>query len=242
MLASGLEFRDVAKRVEELVGAVPRVEPPRGRTDNERRDALNRLWRSSSPVRAGDPVSLWLARRVGEVGRVPGCLRYHPRIVYRGEEDTHHPAMIALVTGTDGRAATLHRTYLTKGGEKAAVERPRKLMEGGLPKGSSVRLGPYDAALGIAEGIETAFAASELFSVPCWAALTAGNLAQWVPPDGVRDVVVFGDSDLTYTGQAAAYALANRLSCNGVSVRVELPDQGQDWNDVLQQQKGFLNG
>ena len=39
-------------------------------------------------------------------------------------------------------------------------------MLGNMPAGASVRLMPHETVLGIAEGIETAFAASQLFSVP----------------------------------------------------------------------------
>jgi len=46
-------------------------------------------------------------------------------------------------------------------------------------------------------------------------------------------VAIFGDCDESFTGQAAAYALARRLVADGVSVVVRIPDtMGQDWADV----------
>ncbi len=59
-------------------------------------------------------------------------------------------------------------------------------------------------------------------------------MAKWMPPDPAREVLVFGDRDLKFGGQAAAYALAHRLAVRGLKVRVELPARpGADWNDVL---------
>ena len=45
--------------------------------------------------------------------------------------------------------------------------------------------------LGIAEGIETALAASYRFGVPVWSAI----LESWEPPTGVKRMIVFGDND-----------------------------------------------
>jgi putative DNA primase/helicase len=240
MLANGIEFKDAARRVEEFVGSAPRSDPSRGRGDEERRESLNRMWRSSSPVQPGDPVSLWLANRIGSAVTVPACLRYHPRCLYNGEPATWHPAMIAMVTGPNGEPVNLHRTYLTRDGQKAPVEQARRVMEGAMPKGSAVRLMPHEGKLGIAEGIETALAASVLYAVPVWAAINSSMLAQWLPPMDVTETVVFSDSDPKYGGQAASFSLAHRLACKGQTVRVELPRSlGQDWNDVLRQRGGW---
>jgi putative DNA primase/helicase len=60
-------------------------------------------------------------------------------------------------------------------------------------------------------------------------------LAEWVPPEGVEEVVVFGDNDAKYAGQAAAFALARKLSAKGMKASVKIPPIiGQDWNDVFQ--------
>jgi putative DNA primase/helicase len=110
-------------------------------------------------------------------------------------------------------------------------------MPGDVPEGSAVRLYPHNGALGIAEGIETAIAASELFKVPVWAALTESRLKTWEPPADVHTVYIFGDNDENLVGQSAAFALAKRLGQKRI-VKVEIPPSlGQDWNDFLLQER-----
>lgn len=145
--------------------------------------------------------------------------------------------MIAKVTAPDGKPCIIHRTYLTPDGQNLRVEggNARKVMSGSIPKGSAIRLMEHDKVLGIAEGIETAFAASRLFDVPVWAALNAGLLADWEPPEGVEEVAVFGDCDPGFAGQAAAFSLARRLAGKrGIRTSVHIPSTiGQDFNDVF---------
>lgn len=235
----GLEFRDAAREIEAHLGGAP-VEPSRvGMTDAEKRQAMNRVWTEAQVIQPGDPVALWLANRIG-LTTFPACLRTSLRLRYQGDQASYHPAMIAMVTGPDGKPATLHRTYLTNAGQKARVEEPRRLMAGAVPKGSAIRLADHGPVLGIAEGIETAFAATALFGVPCWSAINTTILSQWEPPECVREIIVFGDNDPKFGGHAAAYALAHRLAARSSrTASVKIPDIiGQDWNDVwLQQQE-----
>jgi putative DNA primase/helicase len=239
MLVTGLSFHDVARRIEAVVGSarVDVVKPEdSAKRQREARELANSLWLGASSVRYGDSVSRWLAHRVGQA-YAPPCLRYHPALPYRHDngQNSNHPAMLALVIGPAGKPASLHRTYLTEEGRKAEVDKPRKLLPGlEVPRGSAVRLWELETAvLGIAEGIETAFSACKLFSVPVWAALCARGLETWQPPEGVRKVLVFPDNDTSGVGQAAAAKLAKRLTGAGLEVSVHIPSKlGQDWNDV----------
>ena len=134
-----------------------------------------------------------------------------------------------------GKPAILHRTYLTYEGEKAPLEQPRRLMPGSVPKGAAIRLGQVTEAIGIAEGIETALSASAMFGLPVWATMSTAVMASWEPPAGVERVTIFGDNDNGFGGQAAAYALAHRLTTRKVSVMVRIPHHqttGNDWNDI----------
>ena len=79
--------------------------------------------------------------------------------------------------------------------------------------------------------------------MPVWAAINGALLAKWVPPEEARTIHIFGDNDINFTGQAKAFALANRISVQFErEVVVRIPDIiGQDWNDVLRGQ-GHDNG
>ncbi len=223
-------FAEAARRVEALVGSIPSLPAARPPVASAR--SLRALWAASVRVTPGDPVDQWLKRRVGAI-EVPSCLRYVARCSH--PDGGTHPAMVALVSDKDGKPATLHRTYLTEDGHKAVGRSPRCLMPGPVPDGGSVRLAPPGPSLGVAEGIETALSASILFRVPVWAALNEGQMAKWVPPAGVERVLIFGDADSNFTGQAAAYALAKRLARTH-AVQVHIPGRlGSDWNDELEE-------
>jgi putative DNA primase/helicase len=211
MAVNGWNFRVAATHVEALIGTADRVEPKPAITEQDRRASFNRLWQSSKLVEPGDPVALWLGARV-RVREIPPCLRTVSRMRYQADPPSWHPGMVAMVTGPDGKPATLHRTYLTAEGRKAEIEEPRLLMPGPFPKGGAIRLAPHHDILGIAEGIETAFAASALFSIPCWAAGNDSGVAAWIPPEEVAEVIIFADNDENFAGQAAAHRLAHRLS------------------------------
>ena len=181
----------------------------------------------------GDPVWLYLNNRVG-LEFVPSCFRHHPALPYvEGDIVDYHPALVAAVSSHEGQGIAVHRIYLTSDGHKANVEKAKKLLAGRPLNGASIKIGAAGEALGIAEGIETALSASRMFSVPVWAAISATLLEQWMPPEGVKTVIVFGDNDASYTGQSSAFALAKKLTNKGFSVEVRIPDQtGKDWADA----------
>jgi len=197
---------------------------------------MNGLWRSSRPVQSDDPVGRFLARRVG-LNSFPACLRTAREVRYGSDGKSLFAAMIAMVSAPDGMASTSHRTYLTELGFKAPVGEPRLWMPGGIASGSAIRLAPATDTLGIAEGLETALSVSLLFDVPCWSAGNAAMLAAWQPPDEAERIIIFGDNDPNYAGQAAAYTLARRLGFAKRAVDVRIPAEvGTDWNDVHQLQ------
>lgn len=233
----GVDFKGAAELIEPLIGSAAVHAPPKpAACDETKRRWMTDLWNGAHPVTAEDPAGMWLAKRTG-ISQYPPALRFHDAVVAVDEQDDRviMPAMLAKVCDTDGRPINVHRTYLTYRGDKAPIARARAFMPGSLPEGSSVRLYAAGEVLGIAEGIETAIAASLLHEVPCWAALNAGLLSRWTPPPGVRRVLVFADNDRNFAGQNAAYQLANRLAVKGkLDVEVRAPErEGFDWNDVL---------
>jgi len=240
MLVSGYDFKELldwlgdvdAPAVARVVAPAP---VPHAETSEAKRQRMNALWGKAMPVREADPAGLYLTSRLRRFPDRTG-LRYQPRCPY--PEGETWPAMLAIFVDADGTPSGLHRTYLTAEGRKAPVV-SAKLSLGRLRDGGAVRLtSSYGDTLGIAEGIETALAASLMFGVPCWAALNANRLAAWVPPSGVRKVTIFADNDDNFTGQTAAFDLAARLEGNGLSVHIETPtDTGRDWADMLMRQR-----
>lgn len=229
----GWDFATAAKRVDEVAGNVE-SEPAKKQIDPiARAGMLNRLWTGSTKLQACDPAFAYLVGRVQLPKVLPNCLRFAAQCP--SPDRIERPALLALVQRPDGEAANIHRTFLGPRG-KADMDDPRAMMPGDIPEGSAVRLFPvHGECLGIAEGIETAFAAAAKFGVPVWSAINTTMLTKWTPPPQVREVWVFGDNDAKFGGQAAAFRLAHKLTARfGLRVQVHVPDEtGHDWADRL---------
>ncbi|MBL8316376.1 MAG: toprim domain-containing protein [Rubrivivax sp.] len=143
------------------------------------------------------------------------------------------PAMLAPLVAPDGRMLAVHRTYLLHDGRKAEVPSVRKVTGAAGPlAGACIPLfKPMHGCIGIAEGIETALAAWCASGVPTVAAYSAGNLAAWQWPSGVRRIVIFADHDRA--GAEAADKLRRRTSAAGLGCNAMRPiTEGHDWADV----------
>ena len=143
------------------------------------------------------------------------------------------PGLVALVT--DARTAqpiSLHRTWVLASGEKAPIDTPRLLAAGHRKAGGVIRLYPREKGqpLGVAEGIETAQSLAWA-EVPVWAAIDAGNLAQFPVLPGVPELLIAVDADPA--GEAASAECAARWRAAGRRTRLVRPDEGcSDLNDV----------
>jgi putative DNA primase/helicase len=228
----------------------PRPRPPE-RDRESVIEALNRVWqRSLDPADPGaGPLRTYLDRRGLSGARLDGeVVRFHPALGYwqhNGHDEAEligrFPAMVALVTDSDGMPVTVHRTYLTADGRKAPVAEPKKLMgsPGHRLVGGAIRLSAPGPVLGVAEGVETALAVHLRTDMPVWSAVSAGLLARLEPPAGTSLVVIWADRDRSGAGQAAALSLRERLLGRGIAAAVHLPpgpipagEKGIDWADV----------
>lgn len=221
----GVDFMGAVKLIEGVIGPCPRddsteVEP--------RRETYGEILLREG-VRSGR--SKYLESR-GLI--VPPGLLFHKGVDYRdadGNITGKHPAMLAPVM-REGEFLSMHVTYL-QDGKKAPVDTVRKILPGKRANGGAVQLWPAAATMGVAEGIETAVAASMLFGIPVWAALNTSLLKAFDPPAVCQELVIFADHDENYAGHAAAYALAHAQS-NRVRIDVCMPGSpGDDWNDIL---------
>jgi putative DNA primase/helicase len=235
---TGLSFNELAERIRQMLGHSNEYQGPSGDMEEIRqREKMMHLWKQSIQIADVSPVAKYLRARLGG-----GSIRYdflrEAVSVFHPKDGNSYPAMIAKVAGYNDRAVNVHITYLTRSGTKADVEPPKRVMAGKLPDGCAIRLMPAAEIMGVAEGIESAISASLLFDMPVWACVNGGLLAKWRPPDIAHEIIVFGDNDLNYTGQAKAYELANRLEVHFKRrTKVMIPPRkDSDWNDYHQTQ------
>lgn len=230
----GWDFATAAKEVEAVLGIVEEDKP------TPKPDHKARLQHIQSELVAVTPVS-----QVGSylksrgVKSIPKTLKMHPKMRYYRSRDEFvtYPAMVAKIHDSAGNPVGYHVTYLQLG-QKAPETSPRKIIGELGEQGYAVRLFKPKHHLGVAEGLETAIAAKNLSGIPVWAVLNTNGMRDFVPPEGVTTVTIFADNDSNFAGQAAAYALARKLTIKRYKVRVIVPEKPDtDFLDVLIAQK-----
>lgn len=204
----------------------PLPEAPRKETAD--RNAC-RLWRGADALR-GSPAEVYLMKR--GLTQFSADLRFHPGTPLGPRGAVRFlPAMLAAVR-TDLGVIAVHRTFLdARTGRLAGFDRPKRAL-GSLQHGA-VRLAmPQGGRLGLAEGIETALSAMQLFGVPCWATLGNERFGLVTIPESVRELHLFVDhdagGDLAEERAREAYAAADR------HITAMRPTElDEDWNDIL---------
>lgn len=235
-----VDFRTAKQEIEKhLPGSTVRIAKASGQQE-WMRQWIAQMWMKASRLDGSDPASLYLMSRGINPETWPNQLRFLHSAPYKADDGSksYHPAMVAKYVSVDTKDFTLHITYLDGQGRKANLPVVRKLAPIPMPTGGAIRLSMSAETMGIAEGIETALSATQMFSIPVWAAVNAGSLMKWKPPITARNIIVFADNDGSFTGQMAAYSLAYRLRGEGLNVDVQMPQITDcDWNDVLIREK-----
>jgi putative DNA primase/helicase len=215
-----IDFKQAVQEVEKIIGIVKPVKhQPEEKITPE---VLREIFKTSHPVRKDDAVHKYLTTR--GISQIPHSLRCTSKC-WEPETKKHQRAMLAVFSLPTSEAVTMHRTFIDNEGHKLDIDKPKKMLPTLKPMtGGAVRLFEHTGQIGIAEGIETALAVHEMYAIPCWAALSAPLMEGFKPPVDVKEVIVFGDRDITYTGQKSAYTLANRLHIHDkIKVSVEFP-------------------
>ena len=148
-----------------------------------------------------------------------------------------------------GTPISIHRTWITATGKADLGEhKPRKLLWNHRSDGV-IRLWPdAEVTLGLVlgEGIETCLAAARAGLMPCWATISAGNLAAFPVLPGIEGLTILVDHDKPNpktgrrAGDEAAYKLAERYVAAGFDpardiVLVRSPVEGEDVADLESQ-------
>ncbi|TCD04132.1 virulence protein [Erythrobacteraceae bacterium CFH 75059] len=188
-----------------------------------------RLWRQAVTLR-GSPAEAYLAKR--GVTRLSAELRFHPRTPLGPRGAVRFlPAMLAGVR-TDLGVIAVHRTFLDPAATRlAAFERPKRAL-GSLQHGAVRLAPPRQGRLGLAEGIETALSAMQIFGVPCWATLGNERFGLVTIPESVRELHLFVDNDRG--GDLAEERGREAYRDEGRRILAKRPPNlDTDWNDAL---------
>ena len=218
---SRCSFRDAVKMAESVVNGGRQYQPaptmpPTKDTHTRKKERVKSILAGGNAITPGDDVHRYLTVERGFPADIlPVQLLSHPGIEYwheskpgKWESLGTFPAMVAPVRSQAGEVVAVHVTFLLDG-KKAPVPSPKRLI--GSPKGGAVRLYPAGEDVGIAEGIETAIAASVIFGKPVWAALSASLMPLVELPESIQLVHIFADNDSNKAGQTAAHRLIARL-------------------------------
>ena len=152
---------------------------------------IDRIWQSSRNI-SGTTAARYLANR-GIVSH-SAQLHFHSHVQLGPKaEATYHPALLSAVRDDAGLVA-VHRIFLdARTDRKATFDNPKRLL--GLPGRGAVRLGQPGRVLGIAEGVETALAASTLLQLPVWAVLGNERFGMIDIPRHVEELIILADND-----------------------------------------------
>ena len=225
----GWNHATACNEIDKIIGTdpIPAPRPKKKDSPESKQAAIDRIIAQATDTSI---VEQYLRGRGLSV--IPPVLLGHPSLPYfdNGRPGGHYPAMIAPVTGPDGRLQSAHRTYI--GGRPGENKKPMPPVK--TISGAAVRLFEPTSELGISEGIETAIAAYEHFNIPTWAAISANGMETFQPPAGLQRLRILADHDRNYRGQKAAYVLAHRLADTIPVIEVLIPPQpGTDWLDQL---------
>lgn len=204
--------------------------------DRKARDEAEAIWIAAKPIEGTQAEAYLKARGIRNSRTVE--LRFAPHLRHT-PANRRFPAMVARISDNRGFCA-VQRTFLDESGSpKKAEVKPAKMTRGPMGNGA-VRLRSVTGdVLGLAEGIETALSAAQLYSMPVWATLSAMRLNQIEIPEGVRFLHVFGDPG--EVGRKEAFKAADEYELKGYHVEVYFPEahfrarEGKDFNDVVRE-------
>ena len=199
--------------------------------------ALRKVAKMAEAIRPSSDIDTYLMLR--GINDYPDTLK--EAMLYTWEHGAKlgpFPTMLGLIQDVNGVGVSWHLTY-TKNGRKLQGGTARKIMPPkGTITGAAIRLHEHEGTICLAEGIETALAASKISKLPAFSVMNAHCMATFEPPKDIKEVQIYADNDKSYVGQKSAYQLAERLAAKQIDVSVHIsPTPGEDWLDEFNKLK-----
>ncbi len=221
-LHQGVSHQEAWRIVEKFIGVATETKP---KPEIDRIERIKKIIDLCRPIARHDEVFRYLFSR--RINNIPASLS---KAMASGGA-----SMMVARFANGSRLAGLHVTFIRDGkkdGSSGSSKKMYGLKDGGLI-GSAIRLHKVDerSHIIVAEGIETALSASQLFGYPAWATGSAALMEALEVPKEIKNITIAGDNDASFTGQSAAYILAKRLTQEGHCVTVTIPEREGDWND-----------
>lgn len=231
METSGKDYKTIAREIDETFGNTYEQDKIKPIVNDRLSNAVSRF-RSISQIKGTDGEAYLNSRGITQLPT--GGVKFSEKENH-SEENRSYGALFAIASNEYSEAIQRHITYLD-GTEKAKIERNKKMLSLQEYSGSiAVKLFPVQSTLGIAEGIETALSAHQLYKLPVWSTLNATLMKKFKAPVGVDTLFIFADNDQNGTGLNAAFECANKnlLSSNDVEKVVVRWPSLPDFNDML---------
>jgi hypothetical protein len=247
--AYNMTFQEVADKVRPYVAGASYSVAPKKPDSRAIKQLITRLMDAWRAAKDTDELSRYLeARGLPRKACSRADLRVGKVEHYKdGKSTGTFNTMLARITTPQNRTVALHKTYFLPDGREKKMSKTASTISGGAIRLFNVK--DKDTLI-VAEGIETALAARYMLNQtreqdnPAWATISANGMKKMAIPKTIKHVIIMGDNDSSFTGQAAAYELANRLVCRDKkTVEVFIPKlTDTDWLDVLIAQKEKLRG
>lgn len=194
--------------------------------DLQRQMAAREIWQSAIPI-PGTPAETYLRSR-NIKGSLPRSLRFAHLV--HGPTRQRLPALVASIVDPDDVVIAVQRTFLKNEGLSKAEIQPQKMTIGPMLSGAVRLFAANGGWIGLAEGVETALSAQELFTIPVWAACGA-RLHSVEIPSRAKGVVIFADNGSR--GIEIAERAKDHFAALGHEVVINYPKpEFKDWNDV----------
>ncbi len=236
-LTQGKPFNEVCREIDHLIGNdFQRVKIPVSSSATSLRTKVLNKFAKLQPLRGTSGAAYLNARGIFSLPLE--AIRFNDKQRHAGRV---YQSLYSLATDDKGELCYLHQTLLMVPKKQISVpvqsaKNPCRTGHLDHARSVAIRMFPVASTLGIAEGIETALSAHQIYNVNTWATMTANFMKKFRVPAGVKHLIIFADRDEnSATGLAAAYecAHANLLAKNDLQrVSVYWPDH-DDFNNML---------